>query len=217
VKNWFREYINILSELSIIHSRRIWNFDEADFRVRCMKRQNILMSDDILKFYAISSKNRKSLTIIKAVNAADHKFISSCLIIQSQQLMKNWFQSELSARTLIKTSFNEFINDEIIIEWLKHFIQHINSKEDDSFQKWKLLLLNNHDSHENSKFVLLANKHHICSFSFVSHLTHCMQSLDVDIFNLYKKHHDNVIKKTLSKFYLFYTLKRFCNNLDEIR
>jgi hypothetical protein len=116
VKKWFRDYANILRELSIFHLRRIWNFDEADFRVECTNRQNILMSDDILKFYAISSKNRKSLIVIESVNAIDHKSISSCLIIQNQELMKNWFQSELSARTLIKTSSNDFINDKIIIE-----------------------------------------------------------------------------------------------------
>jgi hypothetical protein len=128
--------------------------------------------------------------------------------------MKNWIQFGLSAETLIKTSSSEFIIDEIVIEWLKHFIQHTNSGP---LQEWKILLMNNHDSHENSQFVLLTNQNHIRLFLFISHLTHCMQSLNVDIFNSYKKHHDNVIKKTLTKFDLFYTLKRFCNDLDDIR
>jgi hypothetical protein len=133
VMNWFHDYRHILQELTITHSRRIWNFHEADFRLKYMKDQNIVMSDDISKFYAISSKNRKFLTVIKAVNAADHKLISSCLIIHDQELMKNWSQSGLSAKTLIKTSSSEFINDEIVIEWLKHFIQHTKSEEDNSF------------------------------------------------------------------------------------
>jgi hypothetical protein len=77
--------------------------------------------------------------------------------------------------------------------------------------------MNNHDSHEISEFVLLANKHHIRFFLFVFYFTHCMQILYVNIFHFYKKHHDNTIRKTLSKFYLFYTLKQFCNDLDDIR
>jgi hypothetical protein len=77
--------------------------------------------------------------------------------------------------------------------------------------------MNNRDSHKNPKFVLLANKHYIRLFSFVSHFTHCMQSLDVNIFQSYKKHSVNVIRKALSKFHLIYTLKRFCNDLDDIR
>ncbi len=54
-----------------------------------MKRQNILMSDDVSKFYAISLKNRKSLTVIEVINTAEHKLISSCFIIRGQELMKN--------------------------------------------------------------------------------------------------------------------------------
>ncbi len=77
--------------------------------------------------------------------------------------------------------------------------------------------MHNRDSHENLKFVLLANKHHIRSFSFVFYLTYCMHSLNVNIFQSYKKHVVNVIRKALSKFHLIYTLKRFCNDLDDIR
>lgn len=217
MKNWFHDYRNILQELSITHPRRIWNFDEAGFRVECIKRQDIIVPDDISEFYAISPENRKSLTVIEAVNAAGHKPIPPCLIIQGQELMENWFQSGLSAETLIKTSSSEFTNDEIIIEWLKHFIQHTGSEKDNPFQEWKLLFMNNHGSHEIPEFALLANKHHIRPFSFIPHLTLCMQPLDVDIFQPYKKHQDNAIRKTLSEFHLFYTLERFCNDLGDIR
>jgi prephenate dehydrogenase len=127
--------------------------------------------------------------------------------------MQNWVQFELFAETLIKTSENEFISDEIVIEWLKHFILHTNSSTD-SLQEWKLLLMNQHDSHCIFEFVRLANDHHIRSFSFISHLTHCMQSLNVSIFHSYKKHHDNVIKQALTKFHLQYSLKRFCDDLN---
>jgi hypothetical protein len=128
--------------------------------------------------------------------------------------MQNWIQFELLAKTLIKTFENEFISDEIIIDWLKHFIDHTNSN---SLSEWKLLLMNQHDSHCTSEFVRLANDHHIRSFSFIFHLTHCMQSLDVEIFHSYKKHHDNVIKQALTKFHMQYSLKRFCNDLNQIR
>jgi hypothetical protein len=89
--------------------------------------------------------------------------------------MQNWVQFELFAETLIKTSENGFISDEIAIEWLKHFILHTNSSTD-SLQEWKLLLMNQHGNHCISEFVRLANDHHIRSFSFISHLTHCMLS-----------------------------------------
>ncbi len=172
------------------------------------------MFKNISDFYSISFENRKSLIIIEEINAADHKLIFFVLIIQRQRIMQNWIQFELFAETLIKTFENEFINDEIIIDWLKHFIDHTNSN---SLSEWKLLLMNQHDSHCISEFVRLANDHHIRSFSFILHFTHCMQSLNVEIFHSYKKHHDNVIKQALTKFHFQYSLKQFCNDLNQIR
>ncbi len=214
VKQWFVNYRNILQELHIIRFRNVWNFDEVDFRVSCMQKENILISKNISDFYSISSENRKSLIIIEEINAADHKLISFVLIIQKQRLMQNWVQFELFAETLIKTFENEFISDEITVDWLKHFIDHTNSN---SLSEWKLLLMNQHDSHCTSEFARLANDHHIRLFSFIFHLTHCMQSLNVRIFHSYKKHHDNVIKQAVTKFHLQYSLKRFCDVLNQIR
>ncbi len=214
VKQWFVHYRNIFPELNIIRSRNVWNFDEDDFRVNCMHKENILMSKNISDFYSISFENRKSLIIIEVINVANHKLILLVLIIQKQRLMQKWIQLELLAETLIKTFENEFINDEIFINWLKHFIDHTNSN---SLSEWKLLLMNQHDNHCISEFVRLANDHHIRSFSFIFHFTHCMQSLNVEIFHLYKKHHDNVIKQALTKFHLQYTLKRFCDDMSQIR
>ncbi len=144
VKQWFVNYRNILQELHIIRLRNVWNFDEVDFRVNCMQKEDILMSKNISDFYSISFENRKSLIIIEEINVADHKLILLVLIIQKQRLMQNWVQFELFAETLIKTFENEFINDEIIVDWLKHFIDHTNSN---SLSEWKLLLMNQHDNH----------------------------------------------------------------------
>jgi hypothetical protein len=48
------------------------------------------------------------------------------------------------------------------------------------------MLMNNHESHMIFEFIALANENHIRSFSLILHLTHCMQSLDVEIFQSYK-------------------------------
>ncbi len=59
------------------------------------------------------------------------------------------------------------------------------------------------------------SSHTFVFFYFSSH--NCIQSLDVKIFHSYKKHHDNIIKQALTKFHLQYTLKRFCDDLSQIR
>jgi hypothetical protein len=139
VKQWFVNYWNILQELNIIRLRNIWNFDEAEFRVNCMQKRNILMSQDIADFYSISPKNRKSLIIIEEINAADHKLIFFVLIIQRQRLMQNWIQPELFAETLIKTFENEFIIITINSYSLWHRHKTIHAKDVIYLTKRKIL------------------------------------------------------------------------------
>ena len=77
--------------------------------------------------------------------------------------------------------------------------------------------MNNHDSHETSDFVKLVNGNKIRLYSFISHLTHCMQSLDVEVFNFYKHWHNKAIKDFMTKFNIEYFILRFCEDLDKIR
>ncbi len=79
------------------------------------------------------------------------------------------------------------------------------------------MLMNNHDSHRISEFIKLANENHIRSFSFISHLTHCMQSLNVGIFQSYKKWHDTIIKEVIAESFVEYSLTRFLRDLNKIR
>jgi hypothetical protein len=48
------------------------------------------------------------------------------------------------------------------------------------------MLMNNQKSHVILEFIAFANENHIRSFSLILHLTHCMQSLNVEIFQFYK-------------------------------
>lgn len=73
--------------------------------------------------------------------------------------------------------------------------------------------MNNHESHITPKFTLLVNEYHIRPFTFIFHLTHCMQPLNVGIFQHYKHYHKNAIKNVITKFNLDYSVVQFCRNL----
>ena len=63
------------------------------------------------------------------------------------------------------------MNEEVTIEWLKHFIKHTGAGPK---QPWKILLMDGHRTHESPEFVLLALANHIQPFEFLSHLTHVL-------------------------------------------
>ncbi len=71
VIEWFSKYKKALKALNIRKRRNILNFDEAGFRIECMKKQEIIVLIEIREHYAISPENRKSMIIIEIVNAAE--------------------------------------------------------------------------------------------------------------------------------------------------
>ena len=128
--------------------------------------------------------------------------------------MVSWFSENLLAKTRIVISKSNFINDEITFAWLKHYIEYSNANPETD---WKLLLMNNHDSHLTSEFLILTNNNHIRSFPFIFHLTHCMQFLDVGIFQSYKRWHQKTLQKTISEFFVKYSISRFLKDFIKIR
>jgi hypothetical protein len=96
-------------------------------------------------------------------------------------------------------------------------MHYINHSDTESHVEWKILIMNNHESHVISKFIVLINYNHICSLTLISHLTHCMQYLNVGIFVSYKNWHNTVIVKIVSESFIEYSLTHFLNDLIWIR
>jgi hypothetical protein len=114
------------------------------------------------------------------INAVEEFLLSLMIIIQKQDLMINWFdENELFKDTYVMFFDSEFISNKIALKFLKHYIKNSNV---DSDAEWKLMLMNNHESYIIFKFIAFANENHIRSFFLIFHLTHCMQSLNVEIF-----------------------------------
>ena len=214
VTSWFSDYRQTFQILKIIDRKNIINFDKTEFRVKCLKRHDIFVSINVKKYYFLNSENKKSIIVIEMINVVDNYSTLSMLIIQDQQIMKFWYQDEFSKETLCIFSKNEFTSDLIVLQFLQHYVENSNS---DSLRSWKLMLMNNHDNYIISEFIKLTNDNHIRSFSLISHLTHCMQFLDVEIFQSYKHWHDVAIQKAFKEFNIEYSLFHFCHNFIKIR
>lgn len=63
VKYWFDEY------LSNFFKKIIINFDETGFRIKCMKKYEILVFSNVKKFYATDFENKKIFIILEFINA----------------------------------------------------------------------------------------------------------------------------------------------------
>src|ERR1700726_118535 len=77
--------------------------------------------------------------------------------------------------------------------------------------------MDNHGSHKTSEFIQLANDNHILLYPLIVHLTHCIQPLDVGVFQPYKHWHDVAIKDALAGLDIEYGLRSFLKDLTSIR
>ena len=89
IEIWFKKYKAVLRKLNIKKKRNIINFDEQKIWINCIKRQKILMFENIVKFYSLNSENKQSIIIFKNINAADEYSVAFMLIIQNHELMKS--------------------------------------------------------------------------------------------------------------------------------
>lgn len=135
-------------------------------------------------------------------------------MISRQEILVFWFPERLPAGTRIIPSENSFTTDEIALEFLQHYI---NNSDCGPEADWKLMLMDNHGSHCTPQFIDFANKNHIWPYHLIPHLTHCMQPLDVGIFQPYKHWHDVAIQDALLEFNTEYTVSRVFGDLTKIQ
>jgi hypothetical protein len=128
--------------------------------------------------------------------------------------MQDWFSPGMDPDMHIETSEKGFTTDEIAVKWLHHFIKHSDAGPN---AEWKLLLMDNHRSHETGEFIQLANLNHILPFPLIAHTSHYMQPLDVGIFQPYKHWQDTKLNEAIALLDVEYHLKSFLRDLTWIR
>jgi hypothetical protein len=127
--------------------------------------------------------------------------------------MDNWFNDELDPNTVIDMSDSRYTNDEIGVQWLKHFILH--TKSGPNACK-KLLIYDGHGSHDTDAFKRLAAANNIFLLKLPAHLTHILQPLDVGVFQTYKHCHSLAVHQAIRSLQFEYNYLCFLRDLPKI-
>lgn len=93
--------------------------------------------------------------------------------------------------TLASSEF-VYINNDLAIDYIKHFINVVKRKRVDIYI---LLIINSCNSHKTFEFEDLYIKNNIISFLFLLHSTYILQSFNIEVFQIYKQHYENKIYK----------------------
>jgi DDE superfamily endonuclease len=83
-----------------------------------------------------------------------------------------------------------YSNDQIQMEWVRHFNKHTKARTKGAK---RLLLCDGYNSHLEYDFVEYCWQEGIIPFAFIPHTTHLAQPLDVKIFQPLKHYHSEAI------------------------
>ncbi|KAG6990148.1 Tigger transposable element-derived protein 6 [Fusarium oxysporum f. sp. conglutinans] len=184
IRGWFRLVQNTIAKYGI-RSDDIWNFDETGFMMGLiMAGMAVTGSERQGRPKSVQPGNREWITVIQAINA-EGQSIAPFIIGAGQYHLANWYrESNLPADWVIATSQNGWTNNELGLEWLKHFDRSTTKR---SNARYRLLILDGHESHHSTDFEKYCKENKIITLCMPAHASHLLQPLDIGCFAVLKK------------------------------
>ncbi len=153
----------------------------------------VVTVDSNRRIYFKDLNNRESLMSIECISEGS-KNISSMLIMTEVQILVSHFNNDLVNDMLVTISETDYSNDWISLRWLKHFDRFSQKHQQ---RAWRLLVMNDYESHHTREFLSYCEDHKIISFDLSSHITHLLQSLDVSVFQSLKHWHSKAVNRAV--------------------
>ena len=123
--------------------------------------------------------NREWVSIIHGINAQGWA-IPPFIILKGQRHLEPWYRIKgLLYDWRISTSKNSWTDNEIGLEWIKHFQEHTNSC---TKSEYRLLILDGHESHHSGEFEAYYKENKIIIACIPPYSSHLLQPLDVGCF-----------------------------------
>tara|TARA_R110002003_G_scaffold2609_1_gene24486 strand:+ start:2082 stop:2783 length:702 start_codon:yes stop_codon:yes gene_type:complete len=136
---------------------------------------------------AIPPGNREWVTVIAGINAASWAippFLIFASLLASIYHLSAWHEENIPRHWAIAVSSNGWTNNELGVEWLKHFNAHAKTRFRGAR---RLLVLDCQECHHSLEFQELCKENNIYTLCMPPHSFHLLQSLDVGCFSLLKR------------------------------
>ncbi|EXL90010.1 hypothetical protein FOIG_16710 [Fusarium odoratissimum NRRL 54006] len=184
IRGWFRLIQNTIAKYGI-RSDDIWNFDETGFMMGAIMAGMVVTGSERQgRPKSVQPGNREWITVIQAINA-EGQSIAPFIIGAGQYHLANWYREcNLPGDWVIATTQNGWTNNELGLDWLKHFDRSTTNR---STGPYRLLILDGHESHHSADFERYCEENKIVTLCMPAHASHLLQTLDVGCFGPLKK------------------------------
>jgi hypothetical protein len=184
IRSWFELVEETKAKYGICDDD-VYNFDEAGFMMGKITTQLVVTgSEKRGRPKTIQPGNREWVTTIAAINAAGWS-VPPFIIFAGQYHLSAWYEeAEIPRDWVIAVSDNGWTNNELGVEWLKHFNAHTKTRV---VGARRLLILDGHESHHSLEFQELCKENNIYTLCMPPHSSHLLQPLDVGCFSPLKR------------------------------
>jgi hypothetical protein len=184
--HWYDLLANLLKG---IPPRLVYNFDECGFQPGEGKNQRVVGRKNRRSGPDLAETERgENITALECI-AADGWQMDPLFIFKSGGVfMEAWFDGseDLPPNTMVGTSPNGWISDQLANQWLDYFIEATRARTKRGEKR--IIIFDGHGAHLTLEFLQKCEDHDILPFGFIPHSTHLCQPLDGKPFLSYKQH-----------------------------
>ncbi|RAQ98564.1 putative transposase [Stemphylium lycopersici] len=193
IRSWFELIEETKAKYGICNDD-VYNFDEAGFMMGKITTQLVVTASERRgRPKAIQPGNREWVTLIAAINAAGWS-VPPFLIFAGQYHLSAWYEEDIPRDWAIAVSDNGWTNNELGVEWLKHFDAYTRTRV---VGARRLLVFDGHKSHHSLEFQELCKENNIYTLCMPPHSSHLLQPLDVGCFSPLKRAYSREVESLI--------------------
>ena len=159
----------------------IHNFDETGFQMGIIGSMKVVTgSERRTRPNLVQPGDREWATVIQGICAAGYA-IPPFIIYKGRVHISAWYEeADIPYDWKLSVSENGWTNNNLGLEWLKHFDEHTKTRQ---VGVYRLLILDGHESHLNQGFKDYCHVRKILTLCMPAHSSHVLQPLDVVCFS----------------------------------
>ena len=194
---WFRLVDNVVKKYGIL-AADIYNFDETGFMMGIIQAGMVITSSERRhRPRQAQQGNREWVTVIQAVNSQGWA-VPPFIIVAGKTHLASWYREhQLPGDWKIALTHNGWTTNEKGLEWVEHFDEHTRAR---SVGKFRLLILDGHESHHSMEFEEYCKKNNIVPLCMPAHSSHRLQPLDVGCFSALKAAYGIAIEDLMRRY-----------------
>jgi DDE superfamily endonuclease len=194
IEPWFNIVRNLKAKYGIL-DEDTWNFDETGFQMGVIMTSKVVTRTERKgRPKTKQPGNREWVSVVHGINAQGWA-IPPLIILKGQLHLAPWYRVEgLPNDWRISVSENGWTDNEIGLEWIKHFHEHTIRR---TKGQYRLLILDGHESHHSGEFEEYCKQNSIITACMPAHSSHILQPLDVGCFSPLKASYGKQVEGTM--------------------